>query len=111
MASYSFFDKAFALSEGESPKLNEKSAKEDLLAIAKKLEDSKDSWLFVGANEYDGVKWFNKEKMEDSLALYKAILSLGANEAKTKAIDSLFKKLNNAQKKAEYKCEQFIKGL
>ena len=109
MESYNFFDRAFALAEGKEPSLTEKSAKEDALLVAKKLADSNEAWLLVGSNEYDGVRWFNKEKMESSLALYKAILELGASAAKKAAADSLFKKLNNAQKKAEYKCEEFVK--
>ncbi|WP_294428411.1 alpha-amylase family glycosyl hydrolase [uncultured Treponema sp.] len=108
MDSYNFFDRAFALAEGEQPKLTESSEKADLLAIAEKLGESNDSWLLLGANEFNGTKWFNKEKMESTLALYKAILSLGAGEAKKSAINSLFKKLNTAQEKAEYKCEEFI---
>ena len=79
--------------------------------IAKKLAASNDSWLFVGANEYNGVRWFNKEKMEDSLSLYKKILSLGANEAKSAKVEAIFKKLNNAQKKAEYKCDEFVRAF
>ncbi len=109
MASYSFFDRAFALTEGEQPHLTEKSTKEDLLLVAQKLAESNDAWLLAGANEYDGIKWFNKEKMEASLALYKSILSLDAKDAKQATIDSLFKKLNAAQKKAEYKCAEFVK--
>jgi len=109
MESYNFFDRAFALAEGKEPSLTEKAAKEDALLVAKKLADSNEAWLLSGANEYDGVRWFNKEKMEASLALYKAILSLGASAAKKAAACSLFKKLNNAQKKADYKCEEFVK--
>ncbi|MBR4490977.1 hypothetical protein IKP13_10120, partial [bacterium] len=111
MESYNFFDRAFALAEGKEPFLTEKAAKEDALLVAKKLAGSNEAWLLSGANEYDGVRWFNKEKMESSLALYKAILELGASAAKKAAVDSLFKKLNNAQKKAEYKCEEFVKAF
>ncbi|MBQ9280770.1 MAG: alpha-amylase [Treponema sp.] len=108
MESYNFFDRLFALSEGEQPKLTESSAKADLLAVSQKLAASNDSWLLVDANEYGGTRWFNKEKMESTLELYKAILSLKANESKQKAIEALFKKLNSAQKKAEYKCDEFV---
>ncbi len=109
MGSYSFFQRSFALSEGELPEFSKISAKDDALLVAQKLCSSKDAWLFVGANEYDGIKWFNKEKMESTLSLYKAILSAQKGESKAEAVTSLFKKLNSAQKKAEYKCEDFIK--
>ncbi|MBR4323683.1 alpha-amylase family glycosyl hydrolase [Treponema sp.] len=111
MGSYGFFQRVFALSEGEQPALTEKSAKEDLLLIAKKLAKSELAWLYVGANEYDGIKWFNKEKMESTLELYETILSLNAGETKAKLIASLFKKLNSAQEKADYKCEEFVKAF
>ena len=75
---------------------------------AKILVESPSAWELTGTNEYNGIKWFNKEKMEDSLSLYKKILSLGANEAKSAKVEAIFKKLNNAQKKAEYKCEEFV---
>ncbi|WP_407428797.1 hypothetical protein, partial [Treponema sp.] len=107
MESFEFFKRAFALSEGKQPLLTEKSSKEDLLLTAQRLCDSELAWLYIGANEYDGVKWFNKEKMEDTLCLYQRILSLGSSASKQKTVDSLFKKLNSAQKKAEYKCEAF----
>ena len=111
MDSYNLFDRAFALAEGKEPSLTEKAAKEDALLVAKKLAGSNEAWLLSGANEYDGIRWFNKEKMESSLALYKAILELGASAAKKAAVDSLFKKLNAAEKKAEYKCEEFVKAF
>ena len=47
--------------------------------------------------------------MESSLEVYEAILSLNAGETKAKLIASLFKKLNSAQEKADYKCEEFVK--
>ena len=107
MQSYDFFHRAFVLSDGLALKLTETSEKEDLAAIAEKLADSKDSWSLIGANEFNGTKWFNKERMESTLDLYKQILSSKASEAKLEIIESIFKKLNNAQKKSEYKCREF----
>ncbi|MBQ9622782.1 MAG: alpha-amylase, partial [Treponema sp.] len=111
MCSYSFFDRAFALTEGKQPRLTETSSKEDLLLIAEKLAKSDLAWLYVGANEYNGVHWFNKEKMESTLELYESILSLSTSETKAKLIASMFKELDTAQKKAEYKCEEFVKAF
>ncbi|MCR4821652.1 MAG: alpha-amylase [Treponema sp.] len=111
MLSYAFFQKAFILCQGDEPKLTQASAKKDLLLIAEKLVDSKYSWLLTGTNEYNGIKWFNAEKMEDSLKLYKGLLTSGASSEKAKVILSLFKKLTAAQKKAEYKCQEFLKAF
>ncbi|MBR0496010.1 MAG: alpha-amylase [Treponema sp.] len=109
MLSYDFFKRAFMLAEEKMPKLTETSAKEDLLALASNLALSENSWTLLGANEFNGTKWFNKEKMESSLELYKKIILLKASAGKKEAVESLFKKLNTAQKKAEYKCEDFVK--
>ncbi|MBR0101509.1 MAG: hypothetical protein IJP90_17575 [Treponema sp.] len=109
MLSYDFFKRAFMLAEEKMPKLTETSAKEDLLALASNLALSENSWTLLGANEFNGTKWFNKEKMESSLSLYKKIILLKASAGKKEAVESLFKKLNAAQKKAEYKCEDFVK--
>ena len=79
--------------------------------IAEKLAESKDSWVLLGANEYGGTKWFNKEKMESTLDLYKKILLMKATATKKAAAESLFKKLSAAQKKAEYKCEEFVNAF
>ena len=111
MISYDFFKRSFMISEAKAPRLTETSLKEDLLSIASYLANSENSWVLLGANEFNGTKWFNKEKMESSLELYKKILLLKASAGKKAAIEALFKKLNAAQKKAEYKCENFVKAF
>ena len=111
MISFDFFKRAFILAQIELPKLKESSAKSDLLSISTMLADSENSWFLLGANEFNGTKWFNKEKMESSLALYKKILLMKVSANKKAAAESLFKKLDAAQKKAEYKCEEFVKAF
>ena len=111
MVSYDFFKRAFMIAEAKLPKLTESSVKEDLHLLSSNLADSENSWVLLGANEFNGTKWFNKEKMESSLELYKKILMLKASAGKKAAIEALFKKLSAAQKKAEYKCEDFVKAF
>ena len=111
MVSYDFFKRAFMISEAKLPKLTESSEKEDLHLLSSNLADSENSWVLLGANEFNGTKWFNKEKMESSLELYKKILLLKASAGKKATIEALFKKLSAAQKKAEYKCEDFVKAF
>ena len=108
MLSFDFFRRSFMLSEAKLPKLTASASNEDLHLLASNLAGSENSWVLLGANEFNGIKWFNKEKMESSLDLYKKILLLKASAAKKTAVEAMFKKLNAAQKKAEYKCENFV---
>lgn len=111
MGSFNFFNTVFILSEKEQPKLSESSEKEDLLLLARKLADSENSWFLIGANEFNGTRWYNKEKMETVLALYKKLLLSKASQTKQEMVLSLFKKLSNAEKKSEYKCDEFINSF
>lgn len=97
--SYSFFEKAFIF----------KSAKIDELSLARLLVDSEYSRNLTGTNEFDGVKWFNKEMMENALKEAEEILLEGKSKALTEKIKKIFKNLDSAQKKSEYKCENFLK--
>lgn len=104
-----WLEKSFALLETKNLEFNEKSAEEDEKKLASRLVSSKYSWLLTGANEYGGVKWFNAEKMAEILKQGKEIFSLGKSDEKNAQVLKLFKKLDSAQKKSEYKCENFLK--
>ncbi len=83
--------------------------KADEYEIATLFVNSEHSFELSGANEYDGIKWFNKEKMEENLELAESLFELdfyGTLSPQTKAI---FKNLAKAAAKAEYKCDLFIK--
>lgn len=118
---YGWFEKAFALSEPPAPSLkisddDAPKAKKHVLktaaeCVAIKLTDSRDAWILTGAHEFDGTKWFNKEKMESTLAQYSQILQLNADSEQKKQILSLFKTIDDAQKKAEYKCRDFTEAF
>jgi len=96
--SYNYFNKAFIFA----------SVKQDAASLAKLLCSSQYSSLLTGENEYNGIKWFNKELMELSLKLAEEVLCAGESASKKTKIKAIIKKLNNAQKKAEYKCENFL---
>lgn len=104
-----WFEKAFSLLLKNKIRFSETSSLEDERIIASLLVSSKNAWLLTGANEYDGIKWFNAEKMQDILKQGKEIFSLGKSEKKLPLIEHVFKDLDNAQRKAEYKCELFLK--
>jgi glycosidase len=84
------------------------SVKADEASLAALLTESQYAPLLTGANEYDGVKWFNKEKMESVLLTAQEVLAISETKAQTDRILAVLKKLNAAQKKAEYRCDKFM---
>ncbi len=98
---YAYFEKAFILA----------TAQADAQKIASLLVNSKYEWLLSGANVFDGTKWFNKEKMEDSLKIAQKVLSFGKKGEQIKELETLFNNLDKAQKQAEYKCDIFIENV
>lgn len=104
-----WFEKAFILLENCKLKFSENSENQDCLEFAQNLVSSKNAWLLTGANEYGGVKWFNAEKMEEILKLGKAVFSLAKSTKKVALVSKVFKKIDKAQKNAEYKCENLLK--
>ena len=98
---YSYFEKAFILA----------TARADEVKIACLLVDSKYEWILSGANVFDNTKWFNKEKMEDSLKIAEKVLSFGKKGERLEELKTVFKNLDIAQKSAEYRCENFIKNI
>lgn len=104
-----WFEKAFILLENCKLKFSEKSENQDCLEFAQNLVSSKNAWLLTGANEYGGVKWFNAEKMEEILKLGKDVFSLVKSAKKAALVSKVFKKIDKAQKNAEYKCENLLK--
>lgn len=110
-AIYAWFEKSFALLETQNLDFTEKSLKKDEKILAEKLVNSKDAWNLTGANEYGGVRWFNAEKMQEILKQGQKIFSIGRTEEKSKLVAKVFKSLDSKQKKAEYKCENFLKAF
>lgn len=113
---YNYFEKLFSLSEGKQPSFKaaskekaSSSQKADAFLLAQKIAASSDSWLLSGANEYDGTKWFNKEKMEETLSLAENLYLQKVSRLKKPEVSALFKKLKNTASKAEYKCDNFVK--
>ena len=94
-----FFETAFIL----------KSVKPEGLSLAKLLVESPYSGKLSGANEFDGTKWFNKEKMENTLEAAREIFLAGKTKNAAEKIEKLLTDLDEAQKNAGYKCEKFLK--
>lgn len=111
---YHLFDRLFIIANAKQPKLkrgqNQKEMKADALIIAEKITSAEYGWALCGANDYDGVRWFNKELMDSTLMLWHLIMILSSrSKEKQSAILELFKKLSNAKDKAEYKCAPFVR--
>ncbi|MGI5070895.1 alpha-amylase [Treponema pectinovorum] len=81
----------------------------DSLKLAELLMDSPESSYLAGTNFFDGIKWFNKECTEDSIKMAQEIFMLSSTKKSEPKIKSVFKKLDNAQKNSNYKCQEFLK--
>ena len=93
----------------ELEKLSLTKPKDDALEITSLLVDSKAQGLLSGANEFDGIKWFNKEKIEKSLELTLAILSMSNQNAKD--IQKVISIVVDSIASSDYKCEKLLESL
>ncbi|MCQ2578606.1 MAG: alpha-amylase family glycosyl hydrolase [Treponema sp.] len=89
-------------------KFTEKDVKTTAYKIVTLLTSGKQSWELSGANEFDHIFWFNKEKLDENLALYFAVILLEKEKQETNVL-SLYKKLCTAKEKAGYKCAEFAR--
>ena len=95
---YSYFDNGFIVA---TTSLN-------AYEIARLLVDSGDSAVLTGANEFNGIKWFNEEMMSRALEIAEQFYIADAKKSDAKKVESVFKSLKKAQQSAEYRCENFI---
>ena len=79
--------------------------------VAKSLVDSENSFVLTGANEYNGVRWFNKEKMDATLWYAFASNSTTSKRILREQIFRLYRTLFASKELAEYKCEQFTEAV
>lgn len=86
-----------------------KEKKQEAYKIVKLLTQGKYAGIFSGANCFDSIWWFNKERIEDSLNKIILLSALSAKTAKLSEIFNLRKVLFAAKLKSAYKCELFLK--
>ncbi|MCR4733895.1 MAG: alpha-amylase [Treponema sp.] len=104
-----FFKKFFMLaSYAKSDKLP-KEEKSKALIITSLFTKGDYSYELSGANCFDNIWWFNKERTEANLSLLFLIMLLTAKSAKVDEVRKLYKDICSAKLKAAYKCELFIK--
>ena len=75
--------------------------------VATDLTCGPNSFLLTGANDYNGTRWFNKEKMDSTLWYSFAALSMYSPRIMRDNIYKLYRALKTAKENAEYKCENF----
>ena len=84
-----------------------KDAKKAAYDFVAMLTSGAKAKILSGANEFNGVVWFNKELLEASIILH-AVLALIC-EKEEEAVLEQYKTLLGASQKAEYKCENLLK--
>lgn len=104
-----FLIKAILLSSYSSSQNLPKEENQIANKIVKLLIDGKYAFALSGANLFDGVKWFNKERLEESLNEIFMFMLLNAKPAKVSEVFKLYKKICSAKLKAAYKCELLLK--
>jgi len=86
-------------------------ARKSTYEVACVIADSVDSFSLCGANEYDGVKWFNKERIEESLwYMLSSNIMCKPNLSRTN-IYKLYTVLDAAKEGAEYHIEKFLEAV
>jgi len=75
--------------------------------VAKLLAYSEHSFLLTGANDYNGIRWFNKEMMDTTLWYGLASVAMYSPRIMRENIYKLYRALSSAKDKADYKCENF----
>ncbi|MCR5386278.1 MAG: histone H1-like repetitive region-containing protein [Treponema sp.] len=63
--------------------------------------------FMTGANNFNGVTWFNKEAFESAMYLFVTASSFVLAEAKKKLIFELYEEFMKARDLSEYKCSDF----
>jgi len=79
--------------------------------IAKLLVDSKYSPMLAGTNEFNGIRWFNKEKIDATLWYGFAGGIMYCPRILREQICRLYRTLVAAKDKAEYQCQKFTDAV
>lgn len=93
---------------------SEKLPKEEKLIankIVNLLVGGKYAFSLSGANLFDNVLWFNKERLEESLNELILFMLLNAKSAKVSEVLKLYKKICAAKLKSAYKCNLLLKAF
>ena len=100
-------DKMFEVAKVSCCKEIAKDAKKAAYDFVAMLTSGTKARMLSGANEFNGVVWFNKELLEASIILH-AVLALICEKEEAAVLEQ-YKTLLGASQKAEYKCENLLK--
>ena len=78
---------------------------------AKELTYGERAFALTGANEFNGIRWFNKEKMDLTLWYLLAAVSMYSPRIMRNNIFKLYKTLCTARDGAEYQCGKFTDAI
>ncbi len=101
--------KLFAVTAKASLKAYVKDEKKGLFPLVSEMMNGRNSWLLSGANDFDNIRWFNKESSDEALNMVCSALLLSNTAAKEESILAMYKTLCTAKTKAAYKAENFVK--
>lgn len=79
--------------------------------LAKELTYGERAFALTGANEFNGIRWFNKERMDLTLWYLLAAVSMYSPRIMRNNIFKLYKTLSTARDGAEYQCEKFVEAI
>ncbi|MBO7485278.1 MAG: alpha-amylase [Spirochaetaceae bacterium] len=88
----------------------DKKDKAAYFEVLKTVFYSPKAFIISGLNEYDGVRWFNSEKMTDVLwtVAFEQML-FAPSSAKTALVADMFSQFTKAQKASKYKADELMK--
>src|SRR5574344_1088644 len=78
---------------------------------ARLLVDGDNSFLLTGANDFNGIRWFNKEKMDATLWYGFAAVVMYSPRILREQIYRLYRTLCAAKDRAEYQCAKFTDAV
>jgi hypothetical protein len=73
--------------------------------------DGPNSRLLDGTNDFNGIKWFNKERIESTMWFALAGVTMYSPRILREQIHRLYRTLSAARDASEYQCEKFLAAL
>ena len=101
--------KLFVLAGATNTAAIKKDSKLAAFEVTKLMMQSRWCGLLSGTNNFDNIRWFNKELSDDSLNKAILLLALAGKTADFANIQKFNKLLSAAKTKAAYKCENMLK--
>ena len=103
------FTKVFVLCEKSTKIFALKTDKEKAFELISSITSGTTAYSLSGLNEFNGVKWFNKERTEESINLIFMILLSSLTKNDFESVLKLYKSIFAAEIKSEYNLSLFVK--